>query len=239
MPAATGVLAVWNDLEPGHEPEFEAWYRLQHGPERLRVAGFREARRYAASGGSPRYCAFYWLDSAAVLATAQYRERLANPTPWTRRMMGRFRAMARTPCRIAVDHGAGMGGAMCFVAGFGRNEAPVAAPAMDATFAAALEDPACIRLQLWECDAEIAALDNPEARLRAGGDRLAHWIVCIEAAEPDAAARHADALAQRLREAAPHVELLRAPVYRLLWRMHAAEAPLPSTRTQWSAATDA
>ena len=109
MPAATGVLAVWNDLEPGHEPEFEAWYRLQHGPERLRVAGFREARRYAASGGSPRYCAFYWLDSAAVLATAQYRERLANPTPWTRRMMGRFRAMARTHEDWIAEIFAGLG----------------------------------------------------------------------------------------------------------------------------------
>ena len=56
--AARGVMAVWNDLEPGHEPEFEAWYRRQHVPERLRVPGFREARRYAAIEGGPRYCAF-------------------------------------------------------------------------------------------------------------------------------------------------------------------------------------
>lgn len=235
MPAAAGILAVWNDLEPGHEAEFEAWYRRQHFPERLRVPGFREGRRYASAGGSPRYCAFYWLDSAAVLATPRYRERLANPTAWTQRMMTRFRAMGRTPCRVAADMGVGLGAAMCFIAAF-RHEGggPASAPAVDEMFAASLEDCACIRLQLWVCDAQIAALDNPEARLRSGGDRLADWIVCIEAAQPQAAAKHAAALAQRLRVAAPHADLVRAPVYQLLWRLEAVEAPLPSTETQWS-----
>jgi hypothetical protein len=228
-------MAVWNDLEPGHEPEFEAWYRRQHVPERLRVAGFREARRYAASEGSPRYCAFYWLDSAAVLATPQYRERLAAPTPWTQRMMARFHDMARTPCSIVLDAGAGLGSAMAFVASFGRGgEAQAASPALEQTFARCLAEPACVRLQLWQCDPAIAALDNPEARLRAGRDRLADWIVCIEAAEPHAASTYADAVAKQLRAEMPHAKLLRSPVYRLLWQMRAAEAPLPSTETQWS-----
>ncbi|MPZ47101.1 MAG: hypothetical protein GEV05_27810 [Betaproteobacteria bacterium] len=229
MTTGRGVMAVWNDLEPGHEPAFESWYRRQHVPERLGVPGFQEARRYAALQGSPRYCAFYWLDSIAVLASPAYRSRLANPTAWTRRMMPRFRNMARTPCVVAIDKGAGCGGAMSWIAAIGRTEAQSAAPpdGLGEMFDACLRDPACVRLQLWTCDRSVASLDNPEARFRANHDVLADWIVCIETADEHSAAEHAGAMAARLRSEAPQLNLRAAPVYRLLWRMQATEAPAP------------
>jgi hypothetical protein len=76
MDVGRGVMAVWNDLESGHEAEFDAWYQRQHIPERLNQPGFREARRYLAQRGSPRYCAFYFVfidasSEAAVGAAAR------------------------------------------------------------------------------------------------------------------------------------------------------------------------
>ena len=82
-------------------------------------------------------------------------------------------------------------------------------------------------MQLWECDPHSAARANGEARLRAGGDAVAEWIVLVEAATPAAATRCMDALAGRLGAESPQVALMRAPVYRLAWRMQAGEAPAP------------
>ena len=231
VPAQPGVMAVWNDLAPGHEAEFEAWYRSQHVPERLRVPGFREARRYEALAGAPRYCAFYWLDSAAVLDSPAYLERLAQPSAWTRRMMPHFRNMGRTPGSVTLDRGAGVGGTMTWLAALRpagiATGGVVPRAAIAAAFEAGLCDPAWVRMQLWECDPGLAGRDNPEARLRAGRDVLADWIVLVETATPAAAASRVDALAERLRAEPLQANLLRAPVYRLLWRMEAAEAPPP------------
>jgi hypothetical protein len=63
--------------------------------------------------------------------------------------------------------------------------------------------------------------------LRADQDAVADWIVLVETATPAAAASRSDVLAERLRAEALPANLLRAPVYRLLWRMEAAEAPPP------------
>src|SRR5262245_1253969 len=123
MSIGRGVLAVWHDLEPGHEVEFEAWYRRQHIPERLRQPGFLEARRYAADAASPRYCAFYWLGNIAALSTPAYRDRLAQPTLWTRRIMPWFRDTARSPCTVTLDQGGSIGGMMICVAAFGAASA--------------------------------------------------------------------------------------------------------------------
>jgi hypothetical protein len=228
-----GVMAVWNDLEPGHESEFERWYRLQHIPERLAVEGFREARRYVAPNGTPRYAAFYWLDSVAVLDSPAYRQRLANPTAWTRRMMPRFRNMGRTPCSVVVDRGAGMGGAASWIAGLragvGANVAPRAA--LSAAFERCLIDPACVRIQLWECDLAIAGLGSPEARYRASADAVCDWIVFVEGASAQALIPHLEALANVARAHTP--ALMCAPVCRLLWRMAAAEAPPPCPDPRW------
>ncbi len=245
MTTGRGVMAVWNDLicndlGPGQETEFETWYLRQHVPERLAIAGFRQARRYAAPDGAPGYAAFYWLDSVAVLASPAYRERLANPTAWTQRMMPRFRNMGRTPCSIAVDRGAGMGGFATWIAGMRSGAAPTLAPhaALTAGFDRCLRDPACVRIQLWECDADAARQANPEARYRRSEDTVADWIVFIEAASTDTLTAHRETLAKLLREESAAL-VMRAPVHRLLWCMNATEAPPPCAVPQWDEAPGA
>ncbi len=222
-------MAVWNDLEPGHEAEFDAWYQTQHVPERLRVPGFLEARRYQAVHGSPRYCAFYLLESAEVLRSPAYLERLANPTRWTQRMMPRFRAMARTPCVVTFDRGAGTGGVMTWIACLAGEPS---APPREMLAQCACDASAATRVQLWELDRQAAGMTNPEQQLRAGDDFVAGWIVCIEGIGEQQVRERGDALASALRAGVREQALLRGPLYRLAWRVSAAEAPAPRSDAQ-------
>jgi hypothetical protein len=96
-----GILAVWTDIAPELEAEFNEWYWREHLPERLAVPGFRRGRRYRAIAGAPRYFAFYELDAVEILASPAYLDRLDNPTQWTRRIMPGFRNTTRAAFRLA------------------------------------------------------------------------------------------------------------------------------------------
>jgi len=109
------VLAVWNDIDPATEADYNAWYQHEHVPERLAVPGMRRARRYRAVEGSPRYAAFYEAATLDVLTSGAYRAQLANPTEWTRRAMRGIRLMQRGLCTVISDAGHGVGGAATFV----------------------------------------------------------------------------------------------------------------------------
>ena len=227
METARGVMAVWHDLEPGHERAFEAWYQRQHVPERLQVPGFIEARRYVAGEGSPRYCAFYWLDSVDVLRSPAYLQRLAEPTAWTRRTMRWFRAMARTPCTVALDRGSGVGGAMTWVGMMHPASAGPPMPALRHQFDEAFESAAFVRMQLWQCAVHLLDLDNPEQRLRADRDQVAAWIVFVEATTVQAAEAHSSTMFGTIARLLGSSGLIRGPVYRLLSCFRAEEAPPP------------
>jgi hypothetical protein len=63
------------------EEEFNGWYDEEHIPERL----------------AP-YLATYELDSAAVLQSPAYLARYQNPTPWSKRCLGKTAAFKRWAC---------------------------------------------------------------------------------------------------------------------------------------------
>jgi hypothetical protein len=160
----TGILAIWNDCLPETEEEYEAWYMSQHLPERVGVPGFRIGRRYEALGAEPRYFTFYDTDTPEVLWSQPYRDRLADPTPETARIMKSFRNMSRTVCRRVSQTGH-------FVAG----------NAVTARFAQMPDDAAQIRdalllatgvtgAELWQ---EVQVPGTPvtaESKLRDGPD---------------------------------------------------------------------
>ena len=85
--ARPGILAIFNNVAPGREAEFEEWFQHEHLQERLGVPGFVLGRRYEAVRGDRRYFNFYVTRSADVLDSADYRARLNNPTPMTRLVM--------------------------------------------------------------------------------------------------------------------------------------------------------
>jgi len=76
--------------------EFHDWYDTEHVPERLRVPGFINARRWIGSGDPKVSVALYDLDNVGVLHSPPY---LAvggdNGTPWTKRVTGRVNMITR------------------------------------------------------------------------------------------------------------------------------------------------
>jgi hypothetical protein len=107
-----GMLVVFAQLSARDEPDLNEWYNREHIDERIGLPGFHRARRYVAVRGSPKYLATYECDSVADLATPDYLHMLANPTPWTRAVTGRFTHFHRLTLRIQADQTHGIGGAV-------------------------------------------------------------------------------------------------------------------------------
>ena len=102
-----GILAIFNNVAPGRDAEFEEWFQHEHLAERIAVPGFLIGRRHEAISGRPRYFNFYVTQSAQVLKSAAYLGRLDQPTPMTRIVMSEiFKDMIRTVCHRTFRLGA-------------------------------------------------------------------------------------------------------------------------------------
>jgi hypothetical protein len=103
-----GLLLVLSEPVPAHEEEFNAWYDLEHIPERAAIPGFGACRRWIAADGDAmrgqelggRYLASYELESREVLDGPAYRARAYdNMTPWGKRVAARLGSMRRWMAR--------------------------------------------------------------------------------------------------------------------------------------------
>ncbi len=104
-------LAVWNDVPPDLEDEFNVWYMREHMLERVGVPGFLGGRRYVAWDRSfHRYFALYPTATLAVLNGAEYLARLNAPSPWTEKMFPKLLNYMRGACRIVASRSEGIGG---------------------------------------------------------------------------------------------------------------------------------
>ncbi len=65
--AIPGILAIFNNVAPGREADFEQWFQHEHLAERIGVPGFLLGRRHEAVSGEPRYFNLYLTQSADVL----------------------------------------------------------------------------------------------------------------------------------------------------------------------------
>ncbi|HEV2300411.1 MAG TPA: hypothetical protein VGR91_02465 [Stellaceae bacterium] len=78
------------DVSPAVEDEFNAWYNTVYIPGYLAVPGCRNARRYVAIDGQPKYLTLYEFEHARVPESEAWaRARASNP--WTRRMSPNLR----------------------------------------------------------------------------------------------------------------------------------------------------
>jgi len=181
------ILAVWNNVTPEHEAEFNEWYIRDHLPDRVSLPGFRRGRRWLAAGGGPRYFTFYEIEDVAVMRSPDYLDRHENPTDWTRRMMPAFRDMNRSICRVTARRHRGDGG----VAGVIRMTPAEGAAAglrrwiADAVLPRLMQAPGILSAALWELDAEASAMpDTAETRLRGTRDAVVDWALVIEGSRP-------------------------------------------------------
>jgi len=105
LETAKGLLAVWTDIAPEIEAEFNAWYDTEHIPERLSVPGFLSGLRFVAVEGQPKYLALYDLADENVLKSEAYLKLLRPGTPWTRRVAANFNNMSRCVYRQIFSRG--------------------------------------------------------------------------------------------------------------------------------------
>jgi len=170
-----GILAIWTDIAPELEADFNDWYWREHFPERLSVPGFHSARRYRAIAGAPRYLAWYELDSVATLASSAYRDRYDNPTEWTKRVTAGFRNYTRAVFRPLLRHG-GTAGAFILTL-----RLPAAANALSSDFFRPLGAATGItRVQLWQAAEPTTAVASPS-----GVDTPPGWAIVVEAADAE------------------------------------------------------
>ena len=210
-----GVLAIFNDADPAHEAEYHRWYWEEHLPERLGVPGFLQVCRYRVVEGAPNYFTWYAVRNVEVLRSPAYLERLANPTEWTRRIMPWFQNMTRCACRVEVDLGRGIGGAVAvlrFTAASGRADELRDRLTQEVSPDMVTPGRDVVRAQLWGTDRNISDQRTPEQAMRGGADRMVDQIVVLHASSVEQArgcATELHAIASRVREAAqvdgPHI----------------------------------
>jgi hypothetical protein len=214
-----GILAIFNNVAPGREAEFERWFQHEHLAERLAVPGFLLGRRYEAVAAEPRFFNFYLTASPNVLLSAPYRARLDDPTPLTRIVMAEiFRDMIRTVCGLSFRAGT-MRGAAAVTVRFG--DAPDEA-ALRNTIETLVQEPGVTCGEIWSAVSIAGISPSEEERLR-GGDRRIAACLLVETLRVGDAER----VATTLRGAFPQAAV---GSYRLLCeiRPEPGSGPLPT-----------
>lgn len=178
------LLAIWHDVDPSVQADYTAWYDEEHFPERLGVPGFRNGQRFEAldPATQPSRLAFYEVDSLAVLAGAQYRRRLENPTPRTTRVISGFRNSIRGACKVLADRQSDSSGAApgayCATIALRPDST---GNALAQAVAAAAGQPGVVRVRVIEGDASATGPMTAEQRLRGAPDRAVGRVAIVEA----------------------------------------------------------
>jgi hypothetical protein len=168
--AGSGMLALWNGVDPARRAEYDLWHTREHVPERLALPGMLGARRYVRPAGTqagplPQFLTLYAMRDTSVLTSQPYLDLLANPTPWSRSMRPSFRGYMRLCCHRQWSGGGGAGGALAAVL-FEDDAASDAAP-LRRSLAALLPQPATVAAHLLIRDTSV-----PEVPFAIGGAAL-------------------------------------------------------------------
>ena len=203
--ALPGILAIFNNVAPGREADFEEWFQHEHLAERLAVPGFLLGRRHEAVSGTRRFFNFYVTQSIEVLKSTAYLERLDHPTPMTRMVMSEiFKDMIRTVCHRTLRLGAMRGTAVLAVR-FGERPAEAT---LRATIERLMQDKAVACGEIWSAADAREFPVSEEERLR-GGDRKIAACLLVETLR----VAEAEKIAVTLQSEYPQAEI---GVYRLL-----------------------
>jgi hypothetical protein len=191
-----GILAIFNNVAPGREAEFEEWFQHEHLAERIAVPGFLIGRRHEATSGQPRYFNFYVTQSAQVLKSAAYLERLDKPTPMTRTVMSEiFKDMIRTVCHRTFRLGATRGTGVVAV----RFAERPAETTLRAAIETLMRDKAVACGEIWRAADALEFPVSLEERLR-GGDRKIEMCLLVETLRVPEAEKIAVALANEFQK---------------------------------------
>lgn len=215
--STSGLLAVWMNVDPAQEADFDAWYTREHIPERVGIPGFRNGCRYAALEGAPRFMALYDTTGADVLSSPAYRERLDRPTSWTKRIMPTFRDTVRIVGRLLGERGQGMG---AYARSLRLEPAPGRSLDLREALGGALLDELVARpgvTRVRAAERADAPAPSAESGLR-GTDQSASFVLVADGTDAEALRTACDSLLSSTRLAALGVAPgAHAGLYRLLY----------------------
>jgi hypothetical protein len=178
-----GILAIFNNVAPGREAEFEEWFQHEHLAERVAVPGFLIGRRHEAISGRPRYFNFYVTQSVEVLKSAAYLRRLDDPTPMTRTVMSEvFKDMIRTVCHRTFRLGAMRGTVVVTV----RFDQRATETALKGALERLIRDKAVACGEIWRAADPVEFPVSTEERLRGGDRKIAMCLLVETLRVPDA-----------------------------------------------------
>jgi len=179
-----GLLAIWNDITEKGEAEFVRWHIQEHIPERVGLRGFLRGRRYLAQQAYPKYFNFYETETAQVLESPEYRDRLNAPTPWTQAVVKEFRNTSRTICEVVMSQGLGEGAWIETIQISGVKDPESFSGGVAAGLAQDIARSEGIVGVHFVKGVDVQAnIPTAESELRNQADTKCEWILLIEAAE--------------------------------------------------------
>jgi hypothetical protein len=208
--------------------EHDDWHTHEHLPERLAIPGFVRGSRWTVEQGRPGYFVMYEVDELATLGSADYLERLNNPTPWTTKIMSHYVGMSRGLCRITASIGAGLGqtGLLIRFKPAPGGEAGLREWLVDEAMPGLPGQAGLARVHLFE--AALAPQSTSEQRIR-GRDAALDWALLVTGYSPESVAGLVDTeigeagLRQRGAIGLSH------GIYRMAFSLTAREAATPES----------
>lgn len=185
MNGGRAVLAIWTDIDPVDQPQFEHWHSREHAQERVGCPGWLRGSRFKGLTRPDRYLLLYDAETASAFESETYYERLRNPTPMSRAIFPKFRDTWRTACTVEQRWGDGIGAAALTLRMATANTAPFDK----------LASPETARVDLLNGQAKVGQAHTTEKDLRSTPDRqieraLVAFFWSVDAAQA-ARARHA------------------------------------------------
>jgi len=172
------ALAMWWDMAPEMNAEFQDWHSHEHFRERLGIPGFSRATRWSSADGGEGVLQVYELDAHSTLSSPAYLAHLNAPSPWSTKMMPHHRNMVRSQCHVLESSGAAVARhalAMRISPAPGADERLRAS--LKKLLAQLVDQPGCVGGHLLRHEAPVIA-QTTEQKIR-GSDRFADWVLLV------------------------------------------------------------
>jgi hypothetical protein len=181
------AVAMWWDVAPEMQSDWEDWHSHEHMPERLGIPGFLRGTRWVAESGEPSYFVCYEVTNLRTITSGAYLERLNNPTPWSQKMMPLHRNMVRSLCRVRATFGGGIAHALAAIR---FSPAPRSGASLSKWLAAEAlpklsERKGLTGAHLLESQPMAGAPQTAEQKMR-GKDAQADWVLLVCGYDADA-----------------------------------------------------
>jgi len=182
-----GVAAIWHNVDPAVQADYNDWHCHEHMRERVSIPGFLRGRRYVAIEAERQFFHFYETASLATLTSEAYLARLNDPTPWTRRIGPAIRDNNRTLATVAASHGVGGGAAILTLrlAAADGSDARLSAWLGDEVAPALVDRSGIVGAHLLRGDRQSSQVQTAEKAMRDKMDEVADWVFLVEAIEPE------------------------------------------------------